>query len=85
MKEKLSTILLGLLIFSGCTVEAQRVDSTSNAKFQVALLFEHEGCRAYRFWDAGRPIYYTSCRGSTAWTQRNGKTHRPVEVPSENE
>jgi hypothetical protein len=37
--------------------------SQNNVTYQVDYLFEHEGCRVYRFIDHGNYIYYTNCRG----------------------
>lgn len=31
------------------------------------------GCTAYRFYDNGRAIYYTSCKGATDSTYNSGK------------
>ncbi|MGA2886295.1 MAG: DUF4884 domain-containing protein [Halobacteriota archaeon] len=49
---------------------------TDNKNISVDLLFEHNGCTVYRFWDMGEPIYYSNCGGSTqtSWRERHGKT-----------
>lgn len=36
--------------------------SSSNPAFVVEFLFEHEGCRAYRFVDFGISRYYVKCQ-----------------------
>lgn len=39
--------------------------SQNNKTYEVEYLFEHEGCRVYRFRDFGNWVYYTNCNGST--------------------
>ena len=64
----------------GCAVEEQRNDQTSNSKVKLQLLFEHDGCKVYRFWDFGDPVYYTNCRGdnrvSMQWQHQEDKHTR---------
>ena len=35
----------------------------NNSTYQVEYLFEHEGCKVYRFMDMGHYIYFTHCEG----------------------
>ena len=35
----------------------------NNSTYQVEYLFEHEGCKVYRFMDMGHYIYFTNCKG----------------------
>lgn len=35
----------------------------TNSTYQVEYLFEHEGCKVYRFMDMGHYIYFTNCKG----------------------
>ncbi len=35
----------------------------NNPAFKVEYLFEHEGCKVYRFEDKGNWVYYTNCQG----------------------
>lgn len=35
----------------------------NNSTYQVEYLFEHEGCKVYRFRDMGHYIYFTNCEG----------------------
>ena len=35
----------------------------NNSTYQVEYLFEHEGCKVYRFMDMGHYIYFTNCEG----------------------
>lgn len=39
-------------------------NATNNTDYNVAFLFEYEGCKVYRFYDDGKYIYFTNCAGS---------------------
>lgn len=52
-------------IFTACqvgmpiTVEPPKNNNTYNVEY----LFEHEGCKVYRFRDRGQYVYFTNCKG----------------------
>lgn len=35
----------------------------NNQDYKVEYLFEHEGCKVYRFWDQSYYVYFTNCNG----------------------
>lgn len=76
--RKFLFLLVTVLLFS-CQKDAQEV--THNGDFKVEFLFEHEGCKIYRFSD-GRTVYWADCRGKINhdYTTHTGKstttTHR---------
>ena len=37
----------------------------NNVTYKVEYLFEHDGCKVYRFRDYGNYVYFTSCKGET--------------------
>lgn len=51
-----------------------------NNKFNLVLLFEHEGIKVYRFEDDNRYKYYTDSRGKVVWNETHGKTTVEQEV-----
>lgn len=53
--------LLALLVLAGCAAEPLTTATTTNPKIQIGLLFKVEGCRVYRFADAGEYRYITIC------------------------
>lgn len=66
MKRLAMVLMLGM---AGCTeTKPQETKDSSNPDIKVELLFEHEGCRVYRFHDNDEPVYYANCEGSTNWT-----------------
>jgi len=58
--KKLTRFLALSLILFGCQKEA--TETVSKGEFNVEFLFEHDGCRMYRFKDS-RYIYWSDCRG----------------------
>ncbi len=74
------------LLLVGCAEDAQEQSASSTPNFSVGMLFETEGCRVFRFQDAGHLHYFVRCRprdsASTSATQTytDGKnTHTEVE------
>ena len=49
----------------------------NNRTYQVDYLFEHDGCKVYRFQDNGRYVYFTNCNGETTSFQ-NDSVQTPV-------
>lgn len=43
--------------------------ASNNSTYKIAFLFEHDGCKVYRFEDGGQLIYFTSCNGETTRLQ----------------
>lgn len=62
-------VVLGWL--SACKGSAQDEYATGNPHFHVELLFEHEGCRVYRFYDYSSARYYAHCVGGNSVTEWN--------------
>lgn len=83
----LPSLMIAVLL-GGCSEEDPvSVSRTDNPAFNVGLLFEHDGCRVYRFRDGHHYIYFARCvdgQVRTTWdeTRRHGKTSssRPVSV-----
>lgn len=73
-KIKLLVVALFVLTLGSCKKEA--VSQEQKGEFVVELLFEKEGCKMYRFYDGGRYVYWSDCRGKTQsdYTTHSGKT-----------
>lgn len=84
MKTPFLTVLVCLVtVLTSCGGYPDQVPESSvvtNNNYPVHFLFEHEGCKVYRFSDGTRDVYYTNCNGSTSWqtTKQVGK-HRVTE------
>jgi hypothetical protein len=74
--------LLAFSVFVGCYTQEPiaRQAPRNNKTYEVEYLFEHDGCKVYRFEDRGRDVYFTSCRGETVSmtdsTQIRNRTER---------
>jgi hypothetical protein len=62
-----------IVVLSSCQGKAQEEVYTGD--FKVEFLFEHDGCKVYRFND-GRTVYFSDCRGKMehTTTTKSGKT-----------
>lgn len=52
---------------SGCAIEVplQTKKPENNKTYMVDYLFEHDGCKVYRFYDRSNYVYFTNCSGET--------------------
>lgn len=51
-----------ILIIYSCA--GKSIESTNQNNFEIEFLFEKDGCKIYRFYDAGRYIYWSNCAGN---------------------
>lgn len=74
--------LLSLLLLAGCIAQhpISKEPAVNNHYYKVEYLFEHEGCKVYRFLDGGYYVYFTNCNGEatarTDSTAVNNTTRR---------
>ena len=59
-------IAVFILLFSCKIIQPKQkpvssVTPNDNQTYKVEYLFEHEGCKVYRFLDDGHYVYYTNC------------------------
>ena len=56
----------------------------NNETYTVEYLFEHEGCKVYRFRDSGNYVYFTNCTGDvTSFENDSTKTQIRNHIKSE--
>ncbi|MCU4155433.1 DUF4884 domain-containing protein [Carboxylicivirga sp. A043] len=64
MKKLIYTICLIIIacFVHACTVQQpiSYAPAENNADYQISYLFEHDGCKVYRFYDDGRYVYFTT-------------------------
>ena len=53
------------VVLAACGNDPVSTSKTDNPNVPVALMFDHDGCKVYRFKDAGEYVYYSNCQGST--------------------
>jgi hypothetical protein len=70
-------LIVGLVTLVGCQSNPVSTSHTNNTSIGVDFLFEHEGCRVYRFTDGnmGQTVYYANCgaHAQTAWQHSCGR------------
>lgn len=82
MKKQILSFALGGFTFL-CVISCrQQVDvdpenKTKAGNFEIEFLFEHDGCKVYRFND-GRTVYFSDCTGKInyEYTTNHGKSSR---------
>ncbi|AEI50468.1 DUF4884 domain-containing protein [Runella slithyformis] len=84
-KTAVFAIALLTIWLSSCVRGPQQVYSTTNRNYTLDLLFEHEGCKVYRFKDGERFVYWTDCRGKveTAYQDTNKYGSQSVMIQNE--
>lgn len=53
-----------------------KITATNNKTYLVEYLFEHEGCKVYRFSDNGHYVYYTNCNGNVTSIENDSLSTR---------
>lgn len=68
MKKSILFFVL-TIIFVSCKITGgvplEKKTSENNSTYNVSYLFEHEGCKVYRFYDNGNYVYFINSAGST--------------------
>lgn len=74
--------LIPLVLLASCMVQQpiSKEPAQNNQDYKVEYLFEHEGCKVYRFKDGSYYVYFTNCNGEaiarTDSTAIKNSTHR---------
>jgi phosphoglycerate-specific signal transduction histidine kinase len=78
--SKLCLIITLVALFSSCyfssPVAYQVPDN--NPTYNVDYLFEHDGCKVYRFYDRGNYVYFTNCRGDVTSVKNDSTAERVI-------
>lgn len=69
---KLLTIIFCFILLTSCTKDSES-SQMHGSGFEVEKLFTHDGCTVYRFEDAMRLHYFTTCKGSVGSYRTCGK------------
>ena len=79
--KTLSTLALVSLVFlSSCIsgIPISTAPAKNNDTFAIEYLFEHEGCKVYRFSDYGNHVYFTNCNGDVTAIKNDSTKTRIV-------
>lgn len=73
MKQILTSLIILSIFAAGCMEKAET--ATQSGNFELHFLFEHDGCKMYRFQDGTRWVYWSTCEGKTEYeeTHHTGK------------
>ena len=63
---------IAINLFS-CTagIPLTNTPSENNKTYRVQYLFQHDGCKVYRFYDEGHYVYFTNCNGQTTSIEKD--------------
>jgi hypothetical protein len=80
MKFFLPIAIIVFFLASGCatSVPLETKESENNQTYKVDYLFEHEGCKVYRFYDRGNYVYFTNCQGEAIATTDSTETRNRI-------
>jgi hypothetical protein len=76
-------LIIAISTIMACNKEPQSVEQKGT--FEIEFLFEKDGCKVYRFVDAGHNVYFTDCRGKleSIYQQSSGKASSEVRIQNE--
>lgn len=82
MKTLIRTSILLIVFSSFFSCISQRPISqlppANNESYRVDYLFEHEGCKVYRFFDRGHYVYFTNCNSDVTSIENDSTQIRMV-------
>lgn len=68
------TLLTMTSCFTGIPITVEKANN--NKTYQVEYLFEHDGCKVYRFDDRGHYVYFTNCKGDITSIENDSTANR---------
>jgi hypothetical protein len=79
--KSLLVLIIGCGFFS-CAhqIPISKVTPENNKTYQVDFLFEHDGCKVYRFNDSGNRVYFTNCNGDVTSIKSDSTEKRTINV-----
>ncbi len=83
MLARVVLMTFAALVLVSCAKDPVQVGQSNNGSINVEVLFDFDGCRMYRFSDAGRYVYFSKCQLSSgaSWDE-GGKSSQPQNVPT---
>jgi hypothetical protein len=67
------------IVFTSCLKEPLKTLETNNSEYKIHLLFEVDGCKVYKFYDASNVRYFTTCNGSVSF-KTSEKHPKEIEI-----
>jgi len=74
---------IAILLFinlSSCYIQEpiSKMPSSNNKTYEVEYLFEHDGCKVYRFRDYNHYVYFTNCKSDVTSIENDSTQTRVV-------
>jgi len=86
MRRTIILSLLAILLLGGysCSVPnpLASTKADNNKSYEVEYLFEHDGCKVYRFMDKGHYVYFTNCKGDVTSIENDSTRVRVMNAKS---
>jgi hypothetical protein len=73
-------IILAGLFSCAAGVPITKQAPANNKTYEVEYLFEHDGCKVYRFTDYGNFIYFTNCNGEVSKAKDDSTGSRVINI-----
>lgn len=61
---KLFLLTAAAISLISCKTPVESMKAENNSDYKVHFLFEHDGCKVYRFFDRGHYVYFSNCTGN---------------------
>lgn len=83
---RITTFFMISLFLSSCYSEKSLLvtPSDNNQTYKIDYLFEHDGCKVYRFYDRGNYVYFTNCNGEVTSISNDSLKTRTHTIIKEN-
>lgn len=52
-----------ILALGSCNNQKPAKETIVNGDYKIEFLFEHDGCKMYRFYDGTRNVFWANCEG----------------------
>lgn len=76
MRKIVVVALIGFLSSCYFSQPIVREVPQNNQTYQVDYLFEHDGCKVFRFYDMGNYVYFTNCNGDITAIKNDSTAER---------
>lgn len=79
---KSSLLIIFIINLSSCVLQTpiETVKPVNNNTYNVQYLFEHNGCKVYRFMDLGHYVYFTNCNSDVTSIENDSIHTRVINV-----
>jgi len=84
--SKLAILTALSIILAGCFAQRPLASEQpkNNKTYEVEYLFEHDGCKVYRFSDFGNWVYFTNCNGETVSIADSAQVRNTIKADKKN-